>query len=92
LKARLAAIECAPHLFVTYTTLVPVINAAADFRDRAAIVRNARSWGGDYAGRNKRGDDSDGPKFQHDLLLVITRSDGSPTETALTEQEVNWFV
>jgi hypothetical protein len=60
LKARLAAIECSPHLFVTYTTLVPVINAAADFRDRAAIVRNVGSRDGDCAGRDKRGGDSDG--------------------------------
>jgi len=59
LKARLAAVEIPPLICVTYTTLVPVINAAADFRDRAAIVRNAGSRGGDCAGRDKRGDDSD---------------------------------
>lgn len=34
-----------------------------------AMVRNAGSRGGDCAGRDKRGDDSDGPKFQHDVRL-----------------------
>jgi hypothetical protein len=43
--------------------------ASAGLCDHAAMVRNAGSRGGDCAGRDKRGDDSDGPKFQHDLRL-----------------------
>ena len=60
-------------ILLAYHVLVAWAPVAA-FRDHAAMVHNAGSRGGDCAGRNKRGDDSDGPEFQHDLLLVI--SDG----------------
>jgi hypothetical protein len=55
-------------LLLAYELLVGRAAAGGALRDHAT-VRNAGSRGGDCAGRDKRGDDSDGPKFQHDVRL-----------------------
>jgi hypothetical protein len=54
-------------VLLAYHALIARAPAAA-LRNHA-VVRNAGSRGGDCAGRDKHGDDSDGPKFQHDLRL-----------------------
>ena len=61
MTAANGAILLAYHVLVAWAPAVAL-------RDHA-MVRNAGSWGGDCAGRDKRGDDSDGPKFQHDVRL-----------------------
>ncbi len=54
-------------LLLAYELLVGRAAAGGGALRDHATVCNAGSRGGDCAGRDKRGDDSDGPKFQHDV-------------------------